>query len=123
MWYILARMQHSSQHFYSDTILLVWTVKFRTRRYPATIDFSQPKEVEYIKGIEQDHIHTINQVIQKWVDYTQPLYVDFIDCEKTFDSLETSAVMQALQIQSAEEQQARIQNDSYNGSEDVIDLH
>lgn len=37
-----------------------------------------------------DHVHVINQVIDKSAEYYQPLYTAFIDCEKAFYLVDTS---------------------------------
>ncbi|MCJ3109057.1 reverse transcriptase family protein, partial [Klebsiella pneumoniae] len=46
-----------------------------------------------------DHVHTINQVIEKSAEYNRPLYMAFIDYEKAFDSVEIPAVLEALRRQ------------------------
>ena len=70
-----------------------------------------------------DHIHTISQVIEKCAEYNQPLYIAFIDYEKAFDSVETSAVIKALRKQGVDEHYVRILEDIYNGSTATIVLH
>lgn len=62
------------------------------------LESSQPSEQAGYSTVH--HIHTINQLIEK---YTQPLYMAFIDHEKAFDSVGTSAVMQALRNQGVDE--------------------
>ncbi|MCJ3464047.1 reverse transcriptase family protein, partial [Klebsiella pneumoniae] len=89
--------------------------KVITNRICATLDFSQPKEqAGFRKGYSTvDHIHTINQVIEKCAEYNQPLYIAFIDYEKEFDSVDTSAVMQALRNQGVDEHYVRLLEDIY----------
>ena len=50
-----------------------------------------------------DHIHVINQVIEKSAEYNQPFYMYFIDYEKAFDSVEIPAVIEALRNQGVQE--------------------
>lgn len=50
-----------------------------------------------------DHILTINQAIQKFTEYNHPLYIALVNYEKTFDSVKTLAIMQALRNQGREE--------------------
>ena len=99
--------------------------KVIANRISATLDFSQPNEqAGFRKGYStMDHIHTINQVIEKCAEYNQPLYIAFIDYEKAFDSVETSAVIQALRNQGVDEHYVRILEDIYNGSTATIVLH
>ncbi len=50
-----------------------------------------------------DHIHVINQIVEKSAQYSLPLCMAFIDYEKAFDSVKSSAVMQALMQQLVDE--------------------
>lgn len=43
-----------------------------------------------------DHIHTINQLTEKCVEYQKPLGLLFIDFKKAFDSVEHNAVLKSL---------------------------
>ena len=40
-----------------------------------------------------DHIHAINQAVEKYAEYTKPLCMTFIKYENIFDSVETSTVI------------------------------
>nr|XP_027227207.1 uncharacterized protein LOC113819162 [Penaeus vannamei] len=42
------------------------------------------------------HIHTINQILEKSIEYRLPVCMAFIDCEKVFDSIEILALLKAL---------------------------
>lgn len=46
-----------------------------------------------------DHIHVVNQVIEKSAEDTKPLDIAFIDCEKACNSVATAAVLEALKDQ------------------------
>ncbi|KAJ1356190.1 hypothetical protein KIN20_013858 [Parelaphostrongylus tenuis] len=46
-----------------------------------------------------DHIHTITRLIEVSREYKQPLCLTFIDLKKAFDSVETEAVIEALDNQ------------------------
>ena len=65
------------------------------------LDSSQPREqAGFWSGyLTTDHIHVISQVLEKYAEYTKLLCMVFIDNEKTFVSVETSAVMKALRRQ------------------------
>ena len=43
-----------------------------------------------------DHILIINQVFETYAEYIKSLFMAFMDYGKTFDSVETLAVMEAL---------------------------
>ena len=70
-----------------------------------------------------DHIHVINQVIEKSAEYNQPLYMAFIDYEKAFDSVEISAVIEALRNQGVEEAYVNILANIYKDSTATLVLH
>eukprot|EP00794_Sanderia_malayensis_P008021 gene8021-8880_t len=72
--------------------------KVITNRLSATLDENQPPEqAGFRAGFSTiDHMHTLNQVIEKSNEFQLPLCLTFIDYEKAFDSVETNAVIQAL---------------------------
>ena len=99
--------------------------KVIANRVKKTLEFNQPKEqAGFRTGCSTiDHIHTINQVIEECTEYNQPLYIAFIDCEKAFDSVEISAVMQTLRNQGVDEVYINILEEIYRGSTATIVLH
>ncbi|CAK1589396.1 unnamed protein product [Parnassius mnemosyne] len=59
------------------------------------IDFQASEQAGFQKGFSTiDHIHTLLQIEQKT---NLPLYLAYVDYEKTFDSVEIWAVLQSLQ--------------------------
>lgn len=48
-----------------------------------------------------DHIHTVNQVIEKTNEYRKPLCMAFINYEKTYNSVETTAALSGNRSQGA----------------------
>uniref|UniRef100_A0A6G5AC50 Putative endonuclease-reverse transcriptase n=1 Tax=Rhipicephalus microplus TaxID=6941 RepID=A0A6G5AC50_RHIMP len=94
-------------------------------RVKKTLEFNQSKEqAGFRTGYSTiDHIHTINQVIEKCSEYNQPLYIAFIDYEKAFDSVEISAVMQTLRNQGVDEIYINILEEIYRGSTATIVLY
>ena len=99
--------------------------KVIANRINTTLEFNQPKDqAGFRTGFSTiDHIHTINQVIEKCAEYNQPLYIAFIDYENAFDSAETSAVMQALRNQGIDEAYINIMEEIYSGSTATVVLH
>ncbi|GFS20104.1 endonuclease-reverse transcriptase [Elysia marginata] len=67
-------------------------------RMERILDENQPREQGgFRKGYSTtDHIHTLNQVIEKSNEYNLPLCVGCIDYEKAFDSVEHFAIFDAL---------------------------
>ena len=50
-----------------------------------------------------DHIHAINQLKKKCREYNIPLCVALVDYEKSFDSVQTQAILTSLQEQGIED--------------------
>uniref|UniRef100_A0A914XEP0 Reverse transcriptase domain-containing protein n=1 Tax=Plectus sambesii TaxID=2011161 RepID=A0A914XEP0_9BILA len=46
-----------------------------------------------------DHIHVVNELVQKVMEYHLPLYMAFVDYKKAFDLVENYYVWQALKRQ------------------------
>ena len=55
-----------------------------------TLDENQPwEQAGFRKGYSTtDHLHALNQLIEKSKEYQRPLCLSFIDYEKAFDSVE-----------------------------------
>jgi hypothetical protein len=45
-----------------------------------------------------DHLHTINQIIEKTQEYRQYIYMAFIDYRKAFDSVEHTKIINAMEV-------------------------
>ena len=99
--------------------------KVITNRINRTLDEEQPREQAGFRSgySTQDHIHVISQLVEKQSEYNRPLCMAFIDYEKAFDSVETSAVMGALRNQGVEEVYVRTLENIYEGSTATIRLH
>ena len=70
-----------------------------------------------------DHIHAINQLKEKCLEYNIPLCVAFVDYEKAFDSAETQAILTSLQKQGIENVYIEILIDIYTDSSVTVHLH
>ena len=99
--------------------------KVISNRITKTLDFNQPREQAGFRSSfsTMDHIHVINQLIEKSNEYHKPLCMLFIDYEKAFDTVETSAIISALRKHGVEEPYVKVIEDIYNGSTASIRLH
>uniref|UniRef100_A0A914WIA3 Reverse transcriptase domain-containing protein n=1 Tax=Plectus sambesii TaxID=2011161 RepID=A0A914WIA3_9BILA len=67
-----------------------------------------------------DHIHVINQLLERCREYKTPLVLMFVDYEKAFDSIEIDAVLQAIHCQGiADDYVALIQELNSSCSTDI----
>ena len=63
------------------------------------INLENKQDLGRSKYSTTDHIHAINQLKEKCREYNIPLCVAFVDHEKAFDSVQTQAMLTALQEQ------------------------
>ncbi|KAK6734674.1 hypothetical protein RB195_018079 [Necator americanus] len=70
-------------------------------RIEKALDEGQPcEQAGFRKGFSTiDHIHTVSKLIEVSREYKMPLFLTFIDLKKAFDSVETEAVVEALDNQ------------------------
>uniref|UniRef100_A0A914UP34 Reverse transcriptase domain-containing protein n=1 Tax=Plectus sambesii TaxID=2011161 RepID=A0A914UP34_9BILA len=67
-----------------------------------------------------DHIHVINQLLERCREYKTPLVLTFVGYEKAFDSIEINAVLQAIHCQGiADDYVAPIQELNSSCSTDI----
>ncbi|KAE9417249.1 hypothetical protein Angca_007589, partial [Angiostrongylus cantonensis] len=84
-------------------------------RINRTLDDAQPcEQAGFRKGFStMAHIHTITRIIEVLREYKRPLCLTFIDLQKTFDSIEIEAVMEALGGQGVPTQYIKILRELY----------
>ena len=82
------------------TVYKVFT-KVLYNRLARQLDEQQPPEQAGFRSgySTMDHIHVLNQLLERCRKYKMPLVLAFIDYEKAFDSIEINAVLLALQQQ------------------------
>ncbi|KAK6761913.1 hypothetical protein RB195_022851 [Necator americanus] len=61
-----------------------------------------------------DHIHTVSKLIEVSREYKVPLCLTFIDIKKTFESVETKAVVEALDNQGVPTQYIKVLRELYS---------
>ena len=79
--------------------------KILTIRLEKIFDENQPREqAGFRSGYSTiDHLHTMNQLIEKISEYNMSLCLAFVDYEKAFDSVERTAISNALYEQGINE--------------------
>ena len=99
--------------------------KIITNRICRTLDSNQPREQAGFRSgySTTDHMQAVSQIIEKTHEFNKPLCMAFIDYEKAFDSVEISAVMQAIRRQGVDEIYIRILQDIYHDGTATIKMH
>ncbi|EYC18843.1 hypothetical protein Y032_0026g1397 [Ancylostoma ceylanicum] len=69
-----------------------------------------------------DHIHVINQLIEKSHEYKFPLYMAFVDFSKAFDSVEYDAIWKSLMCQGVHPKIIRLLSNIYASAEVAIKI-
>ncbi|KAK6742512.1 hypothetical protein RB195_010028 [Necator americanus] len=85
-------------------------------RIEKVLDEGQPCEQTGLrKGFSTiDHIHTVSKLIEVSREYKMPLCLTFIDLKKAFDSVETEAVVEALDNQGVATQCIKVLRELYS---------
>lgn len=88
------------------------------QRMKTTLNSHQPREQAGFRSgySTTDHIHTINQIIEKSTEYQIPVYLVFIDFSKAFDTLEHNFIWEALLSQGVHEHYVHILSKIYKKS-------
>ncbi|CAG4944708.1 unnamed protein product [Colias eurytheme] len=82
------------------------------------INLTQPVEqAGFCSGFSTiDHIHTVEQLIQKYEEYNMPLYIACIDYSKAFDSISHNSIWNALRTSNVEDKYINIIKCIYSNS-------
>ncbi|KAG7301234.1 hypothetical protein JYU34_014132 [Plutella xylostella] len=93
-------------------------------RIAPTLDEQQPVEqAGFRKGFStSDHLHVMQQLIEKTNEYPQPLYIAFIDFTKAFDSIEHCYLWEALYKDKIEPKYIALLKHIYDHSSATIKL-
>ncbi|KAK6735097.1 hypothetical protein RB195_018346 [Necator americanus] len=105
---------------YRPICLLSVIFKLFTRvilnRIEKILDERQPcEQAGFRKGFSTiDHIHTVSKLIKVSREYKMPLCLTFINLKKAFDSVETEAVVEALDNQGVPTQYIKVFRELYS---------
>ncbi|KAK6735469.1 hypothetical protein RB195_018590 [Necator americanus] len=105
---------------YRPICLLSVIYKLFTRvilnRIEKVLDEGQPcEQAGFRKGFSTiDHIYTVSKLIEVSREYKMPLCLTFIDLKKAFDSVETEAVVEALDNQGVPTQYMKVLRELYS---------
>ncbi|KAK6764893.1 hypothetical protein RB195_025000 [Necator americanus] len=105
---------------YRPICLLSVIYKLFTRvilnRIEKVLEEGQPcEQAGFRKGFSTiDHIHTVSKLIEVSREYKMPLCLTFIDLKKAFDSVETEAVVEALDNQGVPTQYIKVLRELYS---------
>ncbi|KAK6728261.1 hypothetical protein RB195_005727 [Necator americanus] len=105
---------------YRSICLLPVIYKLFTRvvlnRIEKVLDEAQPcEQTGFRKGFSAiGHIHTVSKIIEVSREYKMPLCLTFIDLKKPFDSVETEAVVEALDNQDVPTQYIKVLRELYS---------
>lgn len=94
------------------------------KRIRKTIENHQPVEqAGFRRGFSTvDHIHSIEMIIDKYIEFQKPLYIGFIDYRKAFDTLEHQAIWESLRSQNIEASYIKVLQCIYKNSSSRIRL-
>ncbi|KAK6750712.1 hypothetical protein RB195_002593 [Necator americanus] len=111
---------------YRPICLLSVIYKLFTRvilnRIEKVLDEGQPcEQAGFRKGFSTiDHIHTVSKLIEVSREYKMPLCLTFIDLKKAFDSVQTEAVVEALDNQGVPTQYIKVLRELYSNFTTII---
>jgi hypothetical protein len=92
--------------------------KILTNRLAKIMDQNQASEQSgfHTKYSTVDHLHTINQIIEKTQEYRQKIYTAFIDYRKTFDSVEHTKIIDSMKATAIHPKYSRLIREIYKNS-------
>lgn len=94
------------------------------KRIEPAIEEHQPiEQAGFRQGFcTTDHIHTLTQIIEKYVEFNRTLYLAFVDYKKAFDSVSHASIWKALSDQSVPNSYIQILKNIYDNSTSRVKL-
>jgi len=94
-------------------------------RLKVTLDAAQPREqAGFRKGFStMDHIHTLQEIINRTNEYEIPLTLCFVDYEQAFDSVSISSTLDALGKQGIDTEYIQLLRSIYKDATASVMLH
>ncbi|KAK0419551.1 hypothetical protein QR680_014205 [Steinernema hermaphroditum] len=98
--------------------------KVLNQRIERVLDSEQPVEqAGFRKNFSTtDHLHAVNELVERSREYRLPLFILFVDYEKAFDSVETNAVWNAIQQQGVPAQIIKLLQKIYSEARSLINI-
>jgi endonuclease/exonuclease/phosphatase family metal-dependent hydrolase len=99
-------------------------LKIIESRISGTLDHQQPPEqAGFRPGLSTtDHLHALNQIIEKCQEHNIPIYLAFVDYSKAFDSLSHNSIFTALHNQCIDPSYIQLITTIYKNSTAAIKL-
>ncbi|KAI8425563.1 hypothetical protein MSG28_011388 [Choristoneura fumiferana] len=94
------------------------------KRISSSIENSQPiEQAGFRAGYSTiDHIHTLDQIVEKHLEFNEPLYLAYVDYAKAFDSISHQSIWRALSHQNVSNAYINIIKDIYKKSTSRVKL-
>ncbi|KHJ98627.1 hypothetical protein OESDEN_01381 [Oesophagostomum dentatum] len=106
------------------SVLYKLLAKVINQRLERVLDAEQPQEQAGFrrKYSTIDHLHAINELIERCREYRFPIFTAFIDYEKAFDTVEMNALWNALQDQGVHSHLIAVLRYVYDHAHSVVQI-
>ncbi|XP_042886328.1 uncharacterized protein LOC122262382 [Penaeus japonicus] len=121
----LLSSRHTSSPPFSPISSLFSFTKIIGSRITRSLNESQPREqAGFRKSFSTtDHLHVINQLIEKCAEYKIPILIALVDYNKAFDSVEIQDVIEAVQEQGVDTVYIEVLKHKCHYAKSFIRLH
>ncbi|KAK6741639.1 hypothetical protein RB195_009483 [Necator americanus] len=94
------------------------------QRMMASLEINQPiEQAGFRRNFSTlDHIHVINQLVEKSLEYNFPLYIAFVDYSKAFDSVEHNMIWTSLHRQGVHPKIIRLLSNIYTSASVTFEI-
>ncbi|EYC25050.1 hypothetical protein Y032_0012g1670 [Ancylostoma ceylanicum] len=104
------------------SVLCKLLTKVINRRVENTLDSEQPREQAGFRRNYStiDHLHAVNELIERCSEYQIPLFLAFVDYEKAFDTVEVNFLWNVLQEQGVHAQLIALLRGIYASARTIV---